>query len=1422
MNEMQVQTIIPNIKKRSGAIVPFNQDKVASAIGKAFHAAGRENETLVLKISDLVVERLTQERHVHPEDSIPTVEHIQDLVEEELMRSGETKAAKEYILFRQKRTEERDLKRLILGMPIDTKVGINQLRVLKERYLLRDEVGKVKETPEQLWRRVASNIASAELLYGATDETVSYWTDQYSKMMENMTFMPNTPTLMNAGTPIQQLSACFVLPIDDNIEGIYETMKHQALIHQSGGGTGFSFTRLRPKGSMVKSTKGVATGPVGFMTVYNASTEIIKQGGKRRGANMGILRCLSGETLISTLNGKKPIKELVGQKPLLYCLNNEKEIRIREAANVIYNGKRELIRINFDDDSWLDCTEDHRIMLANGEYREAGKLQQLDSIMVFHKKIANGRYDLSSTAGKGIAEHHAVMEYKEDVIVEEKQGRTYESLCVHHMDENPLNNFPANLELLTISEHAKKHLTNLLVQQKRIADDRKGKTFEEVYGKEKVKEWKKKMSDARKGKNPWNKGLTNDEYLEHYQDGIKNQYSNHKVVSIEPLSGEHDVYDIQMPEFHNFVANNIFVHNCDHPDIHEFIHCKDDITTINNFNISVAITEKFMEAVEKNEDFELVDPHNKQVVRRENAKALFDELVSSAWKSGDPGIIFIDRINRDNPVPHIYEIEATNPCVTGDMRVSTENGLMRIDQMTGHNGLIRVATDNRVPAAMFQDNGTMLLGQTGLSGVTLRFTTGAFKTGEKEVYKLETESGYELECTAEHKIYTDNGFVPLKDLKLNTHLIYIQAGEGKFGRNKHLPFAMENTILGENGHTYSFHFPNEWSKELGQILGWLVGDGWVKTGDENCRVGFTFAQDDLEVLQLVKPVLNEYYGQDIQEVKRENGVYHLSYHSKYFVDFFLKLGIKPVNSAEKIVPESIFMAPKEVVTGFLQGLFTADGTVGNPDAYVRISSKSVKLLKNVQLLLINYGIKSRIYNRSRKPRDIFPYTNKQGKNITYHSDGILFELNVARESLRAFIKEIGFIGGKHEQKILRINKQKYKPEEFVEKIKSIIPVGRKEVYDLTEPLSHSFIAGGLCISNCGEQPLGPYDSCNLGSINLAKFVTPEGEVMWNELREATRVGVRFLDNTIDMNKYVIPQIEKMNKGNRRIGLGVMGWSDMLFKLNIPYNSEEGCVFAEKMVKFLREEADAMSQELGKEKGVFPHYKGSIYDTPNGPTFRNCARITIAPTGTISMIADCSSGIEPLFAISFVKRVMDGQELLYVNDIFKDAVIKRGLYSEELMEKIAAEGTAQHCTEIPEDVRKVFVCAHDISPYWHIRMQAAWQKYTDNAISKTVNFSNDAKIEDVKEVYMLAYKLGCKGVTIYRDGSKGFENQVLNLNVQGKSNKDVEEAYKSKVMGKNETPKKEEMKNCEKCGGNKLHMQEGCATCMDCGFSYCSV
>lgn len=320
---------------------------------------------------------------------------------------------------------------------------------------------------------------------------------------------------------------------------------------------------------------------------------------------------------------------------------------------------------------------------------------------------------------------------------------------------------------------------------------------------------------------------------------------------------------------------------------------------------------------------------------------------------------------------------------------------------------------------------------------------------------------------------------------------------------------------------------------------------------------------------------------------------------------------------------------------------------------------------------------------------------------------------------------------------------------------------------------------------CGEQPLLPYESCNLGSINLAKMVK-DGDVDWARLKTVVRLAARFLDNVIEVNNYPIPQIAEMTRSNRKIGLGVMGWADLLILLGLPYNSDEAVELGETLMKFITDEARQISMILAAERGPFPNFKGSAFDQKGSKPVRNATSTTIAPTGTISIMAGASSGVEPLFAVSYVRQVLDNDILVEVHPLFEKIARDRGFYSPELMKLIAQHGTVQDIPQVPEDVRRVFVTAHDITPEDHIRMQAAFQKYTDNAVSKTVNFCNSATREDVATVYRLAYQLGCKGVTIYRDGSR--DQQVLSVGKEQTAPEDTVPRETKKQGRKRERPR----------------------------------
>jgi ribonucleoside-diphosphate reductase alpha chain len=754
---------------------------------------------------------------------------------------------------------------------------------------------------------------------------------------------------------------------------------------------------------------------------------------------------------------------------------------------------------------------------------------------------------------------------------------------------------------------------------------------------------------------------------------------------------------------------------------------------------------------------------------------VFERIARAAWRTGDPGLIFIDRINRSpaNPVPAVGLVEATNPCVAGDCLVPTDRGLLRMDQLASRyrGGGVAVQVDSRLlPPRLMVWEGTH---DTPLSSYLVGCLpiSQAFCSGERPTVTVRTKAGFELTCTPDHRLMTDRGWVEAGDLRVSEDRVWIQSDPGVFGADGALRVPVAREFRGRNGRRYHHSLPVVWSRELGVVLGWLVGDGWLRSGDRNCRVGFSFGPDDDALLERLRAVLNGWYGRDIGAVERTRGVRHLSYHGKFFVAFFESLGVKPVPAERKVVPESLFAAPREAVVGFLQGLFTADGTVReNPkrnSGWIALTSKSRELLRGTQLLLLNLGIRSVMLDRSRPPRsNVFAYRTSAGEARVYGSDGVLFELGVHGKSRELFHREVGFLNRKQER-LGRIRYSGFYAQKFSDPVVAVEPAGIRRVYDLTEPQSHSMVANGLVIHQCGEQPLLPWEACNLGSINVARFAkerdTERTEVDWDELERVARLAVRFLDDVIEVNPYPLPQIDAVVKANRRIGLGVMGWADLLFELGIPYDSQEALDLAERLMSFLREKGRDQSARLAEERGPFPNWSRSIYR--DGRPLRNSTVTTIAPTGTISMIAGCSSGIEPAFALAFEHRVTSAEAervLTFVSETFERLAKARGFHSEPLMAEVVRHGSLHGVSGVPEEARALFKTAHEIDHAWHVKHQAAFQKHTDNGVSKTINLPRAATEDDVAAAYRLAWELGCLGITVFRDGSK--ESQVLHMGV----------------------------------------------------------
>ena len=1135
--------------------------------------------------------------------------------------------------------------------------------ILPARYLRKDSDGEPIEEQEDLFERVAKNVALAEAVFesekqgveitvtpdqlkpdhprrdelaadvfgaGATadsdaETTLSVYNvnkfayetvvpelpeevqahvedtaEAFREQMERLSFMPNSPTLMNAGDELQQLSACFVDSPEDDIDDIHQTAKEAAEVFQSGGGMGYAFWRLRPYGDAVGSTGGIASGPITFMRTYDQMCETIAQGGARRGAQMGVMR-ISHPDVIQFIHAKN------------------KDVSLAET-----------LRLNDPDDFTHNSFED-----ALEEARE-----------------------LIDDEGK-VPEH------------------------LRNAVEGHLSNF------------------NISV------------------------------------------GVT-DGFMEALKAGEEYTFTN-------PRTGEPHVATPETKELYDMFGLG------EHVEVGE--------------TLSVP------------------------------AEKLWEHILEGAHENGEPGVVYLERINKE----HSFDVEehpehrilATNPCVTGDTLISTDNGLVEAEELYEQGVARDIVVDGR------------------LSEETLKEASSVYKTGKKDVYKLTTEEGYELRLTADHRVMTDDGWVEANDLDAGD-TVHVQNRKGSFGQ-------------------YG-------TAAEGRVLGWLVGDGHLKNDEERAVLNFydedatiseQFVEDVNEVIR--DPVGNANYEVGVNEISRSDDyrgtqAVEQRIRSARLYEYAEEAGL--VNQKHQ-VPEAVTRGSEEMARGYLRALFSADGCVqgsAKKGVSVRLTSTSTDLLKSVQQLLVNFGIFSNICE-NRHEAGVQETPDGTGGTAEYERQAD-HDLVISKDNLVRFAEEIGFLlDAKQDTLDERLADYDRGPyaERFEATVSAVENDGHEAVYDLTEPDTSSFVANGLVVHNCGEQPLEEYEACNLGHINLstlADLESPDWRVWYDDhgeeyadleaavdafLEEAIdfeafderiALGTRFLENVVTMSDFPVPEIEQKVREMRKIGLGVMGLAQLYIQLGIKYGSEEGNEVARQVMRHINHGSKWASHELAEERGVFEEWGKSKYGNPteyrewfekqtgldaddweDGFAMRNHNTTTIAPTGTTSMIGNTTGGCEPIYNVAFYKNVSDdvqGDEMLVEFDDYFLRVLEENDLDVEAVKREAQEQMAENAFDgidglstVPDAIGELFVTTGALSAKDHAGVQVACQEGVDSAISKTVNAPNDSTLEDAKDVFEYIYDHGGKGVTYYRDGTRS--KQVLTTRAKNTEFADEAEA-----------------------------------------------
>jgi ribonucleoside-diphosphate reductase alpha chain len=864
-------------------------------------------------------------------------------------------------------------------------------------------------------------------------------------------------------------------------------------------------------------------------------------------------------------------------------------------------------------------------------------------------------------------------------------------------------------------------------------------------------------------------------------------------------------------------AAKMVVLDVDHPDVEEFIETKareeekirvlrdagydmdlggKDIASVQyqNANNSVRVSDEFMRAVEDGGSFGLAARMTGETVETVDAKGLFRKMAQAAWECADPGIQYDDTINNWHTCPETGRITASNPCFPGDQRVVTDSGLVPIGD------LVRRACDE-VSFAVYTNDVTAK--QYPQDRITATSPTRYMMTGRNEIVELRFSDGSRLRCTPNHRIWTANrGWVHACDL----------AGEDRVVRSiQHAPRPMADPHLPAEALVMAsfersrkpLELPVKWDQELAHYLGWVVGDGCINEGDNAAVTVYGSAEDKEVVLPRHHALLTQITGFESKPSLQANGTLQLRVTRHAFGEFLRALGVSGGRAPEKTVPDAVFEAPEEALIAFLQGLFDADGCVWrqevNNTRYVGLASRSEELLIGVQELLASLGIASRIYGTSQSKKASFHYTRKDGTKVSYGSDGPSYDLRISAEAMRVFHRVIGFSLPAKQAKLAEILADaNFRKTDRTVRMVSRESKGFELTYNLTEPRNHSYIVGGTVVANCSEYVHLDNSSCNLASINLLKFLSPEDTFDVERFERITELVITAMDISICFADFPTQKITETTRAYRQLGIGYANLGALLMATGHAYDSEGGRAIAAAITSLMTGTAYRRSAELAAVVGPYDGYERNasahkrvmrkhadacaeirpfggmdrdLHAAANAAWqkclalgeingYRNAQASLLAPTGTIGLMMDCdTTGVEPDLALVKFKKLVGGGSMQIVNQTVPRALKNLGYQpeqSEAITEYIAEHGHVVDAPGLRPEHYDVFDCAmgeRAISPMGHVRMMAAVQPGLSGAISKTVNMPETATIEDIEKIYFEGWKLGLKALAIYRDNCK---------------------------------------------------------------------